>query len=334
MIDTAKIADAEQQAEVATLQRELSIAENQLQSLAVKCEQLQNDNDELSEKFLTKIKRGGESGILTDRLNSLRSQLRDAERSRDQAAADAAELRAVMQQYVDQIQTIDAAIDPQEHESLRQELEIVKEQSRKDLRDLQDQLDKELKQTKGIDSNNVIEIEALRQEHGVIIRSLSDRESELQTSQQTCQLLEDELEDAHTEIDELRRQLEKHTEELDRLTSRDNGTPETVEQILAENIHEDDDIEQSVPIVGIKPSGASGLFSTRTMMSVIVGACITIGALEFIHFNNGKGELFQSLFNKSVTQAVKQQAPVAVIPEKKVLVPPEKEALSGQIQRN
>ena len=337
MIDTAKIADAEQQAELATLQRELSIAENQLRRVTDKCEQLLTDNEDLSEKLSTRISRGSESGILTDRLNTLRSQLREAERSRDRAAADAAELRAVMQQYVDQIQTIEAAISPDEHEALKQELKMVREQSRKDLQDLQDQLDEQTNRSTGVDSDSVIEIEALRQEHGVITRSLSDRESELQNSQQTCQLLEDELEDAHTEIDELRRQLEQKAEELDKITSRDEGTSETVEEMLAENIHQDEEIEQAVPpIMGIKPSGGSGLFSMRTLMLLIIGAGIAIGALEAVSFNSGKGELFKRLSGQNATEVIKIPVPVTELPEKNVNTPDHsaKETLSGQIVRD
>ncbi len=334
MINTAKLADAEQQAEIATLQRDLAIAKNQLESLTSKCERLQDDNDELSQKLLTRAKRDGESTVLMERLNSMRAQLREMERSRDQAAADAAELRAVMQQYVDQIQTIDAAPDPEEYEALRQELEMVREQARRDLQDLQDQLEEQASQVQTVDSDNVIETEVLRQEHEVLSQSLSDRSNELQNSQHTCQLLEDELEDAHAAIDEMRRQIEQQAEELKQQAAAEETRTESVEEILAENIDDEDDYEQSVPVLDIKASNA-GFFSRRPLMSIIVGGVIVLAALEAMTFTSGKGELLQMIIDKQAA------APVPVVQaiqevEEKIIIPDHssEESLSGQIRRD
>ena len=335
MIDTAKIADAEQQAEIAKLQRELSIAQNQLNSFTQKCERLEKDNDDLSQKLLVKAKRDGESTVLMDRLNNMRTQLRDMERARDQATADTAELRAVMQQYVDQIQTIDAAIDPEEHEALRQELEMVREQARRDLKELQEQLDQQASQAQSVDSDNVIETEALRQEHEVLSRSLSDRTDELQNSQQTCQLLEDELEDAHAEIDELRRQLEKQAEEI-KQQAEEQQAGESVEEILAENISDDDELAQSVPVLDIK-APQTGLFSGRSFMLMLAGVAIAVAALEAISFNTGKGELFQVLMEKDSSQVIQEVSPVTepepVVQEEIIPDHSTEDILSGQIRR-
>lgn len=334
MINTAKLADAEQQAEIATLQRDLAIAKNQLESLTSKCDRLQDDNEDLSQKLLKRAKRDGESTVLMERLNSMRAQLRDMERSRDQAAADAAELRAVMQQYVDQIQTIDAAPDPEEHEALRQELEMVREQARRDLQDLQDQLEEQVNQVQSVDSDNAIETEALRQEHEVLAQSLSDRSNELQNSQHTCQLLEDELEDAHAAIDEMRRQLEQQAEELKQLAAAEEARTDSVEEILAENIDDEDDYEQSVPVLDIKTTN-SGFLSKRSLLSIIVGGLIAFTVLEVMNFSAGKGELLQMIMTKQAAAPVPVVQPVQEI-EEKVIIPDHssEESLSGQIRRD
>ena len=107
--------------------------------------------------------------------------------------------------------------------------------------------------------------------------------------------------------------------------------------MLAENIHQDEEIEQAVPpIMGIKPSGGSGLFSMRTLMLLIIGAGIAIGALEAVSFNSGKGELFKRLSGQNATEVIKIPVPVTELPEKNVNTPDHsaKETLSGQIVRD
>lgn len=333
MIDTAKIADAEMQAEVATLQRELAIAKNRLESLDRQCQAIEQDNDALNQQLLKRARRDGESNLLMDRLNSLRAQLRDAERSRDQAQTDAAELRAVMQQYVEQIQTLDNAIDPEEHEALRRELEMVRDQARRDVQELQDKLDEQASAPKSVDSDNVIEIEVLRQEHDAISHSLADRETELQQSQQTCQLLEDELEDAHTEIDEMRRQLEVQAEELETLKAEPEPVPESVEEILAENIAQEDEVEQSVPVLDIKQS-QSGIFSPKSMPALITGIVVGVLLLEAVSFALGRGELISGLLEGS-SEAV-QTAPAAKPAQQPAptVAPPVVDRAAGQISRD
>ena len=295
MIDTAKIADAEQQAELATLQRELAIAENQLESLSDKCSRLAEDNDDLSDKLMRRARREGESSVLIDRLNEMRAQLRDVERARDQAVADATQTRGYLQQYEAQIQTVEAAANTEELEALREELAKVKQQSQQDLQALQDQLNSaEDKTQHSIDSDNVIEIEALRQEHDVIARTLSDRESELQASQQTCQLLEDELEDAHKQIDEMRRQLEKQDAALNHQADTNSESADSVEKILAENLNIDEPaVPPSVPVVDIQSS--QGLFSGPGLRSMIFGMILAVTVMEVVSFSTGKGELFSAM---------------------------------------
>ena len=73
MIDNAKIADAEKQAVMATLQRDLAIAQNQVRHLSDKCDALQKENDELAENLKKKARREGESSLHKERVSTHRS---------------------------------------------------------------------------------------------------------------------------------------------------------------------------------------------------------------------------------------------------------------------
>ncbi len=332
MIDIAKIADAEQQAEIATLQRDLAIAQNQLRNLREKSERLEADNDDLSQRLLKRAKRDGESSVLMDRVNNLRVDLRAMERARDQAANEAAGLQAMVQSYEERLGSEEDVIDPEEFEALKQELERQREQSRKDLQDLQDQLERQSQQvSSSVDSESVLEIEVLRQEHDVLKNSLADRQSELQSSQETCQLLEDELEDAHTEIDELRRQLEQHAAEIERTEKElEKKNAETVAQMLAENMQQEDEIHQSVPVLDIDSASVFG--SKQKAILLMVGLVLGIVLLEVASFSLGKGELFRYLSrDSSLPQATESRQK-----ERKLNNPikQSQEKQSGQIIRN
>jgi ElaB/YqjD/DUF883 family membrane-anchored ribosome-binding protein len=239
------------------------------------------------------------------------------------------------QQYADQIATIDTGVDQNEFDSLQKELEMLREQSKKDLRDLKDlqhQLDEQTikAQTKGVDSDNVVEIEMLRQEHDTITRSLADRQSELHNSQQTCQLLEDELEDAQTEIDEMRRQLEQLLAEQ-QAAEADKESSEVVAEMMAENIGQEDNFRQSVPVLDIKTAGAS--VGKNKLVSLFIGVLVAIGVVEAISFGAGKGEVFQYIFQPDQV-SVEKKPEINTVKPKPVPEQSTESALSGQIIRN
>ena len=332
MIDIAKIADAEQQAEIATLQRDLAIAQNQLRNLREKSEHLEADNEDLSQRLLKRAKRDGESSVLMERVSNLRVELREMERARDEAANEVAGLQSMVQSYEERLGSEEDVIDPEDFESLKEELETLREKSRKELQGLQDQLDQQSGQvSSSVDSQSVLEIEVLRQEHDVLKSSLADRQSELQSSQQTCQLLEDELEDANTEIDELRRQLEQHAAEIERAEKElEKKNAETVAEMLAENMEQEEEAHQSVPVLDI---GSASVFGGKQKaILLVVGLVFGIVLMEVASFTMGKGELLGYL-SRDVPQ---QQETVARKVEPKVSKPvqPSQEMQSGQIIRN
>ena len=295
MIDIAKIADAEQQAEIATLQRDLAIAQNQLRNLREKGERLEADNEDLSQRLLKRAKRDGESSVLMDRVSNLRIDLREMERARDEAANEVAGLRVMVQSYEERLQSKEDVIDPEAFESLKEELNALREKSRKELQELQDQLEQQSEQaSSSVDSESVLEVEVLRQERDVLKNSLADRQSELQSSQQTCQLLEDELEDAHTEIDEMRRQLEQHAAEIERAERElEKKNAETVEEMLVENMAQEDELHQSVPVLDIDSASVFG--AKQKAILLLVGLVLGIVLMEAASFAMGKGELLSYL---------------------------------------
>jgi chromosome segregation ATPase len=333
VIDITKIADAEQQAEIATLQRDLGIAQSQLRNLREKIERLEADNEDLSQRLLRKARREGESSVLMDRLSNLRVNLREMERARDEHANQVAGLQVMVQSYEAQLGGNEDAIDPDEFEALKTELETLREKSRKELQDLQDQLDRQSEKTSrvAVDSESVLEVEVLRQEHDVLTHSLSDRQSELQASQQTCQLLEDELEDAHAEIDELRRQLEKYAEDIEKAERElEKKNAETVAEILAENIEKEDSFHQSVPVLDIDSASASGL--KKKLSTLVLGLVLGIILMEVLSLALGKGEVFQYLSQDSIQQHRTPDDNAVRKPVKPV--DKDQQMQSGQIIRN
>ncbi len=335
MIDKAKIADAEQQAAMATLQRDLAISQNQVRQLSNKCEALQKDNDELTENLRKKAKREGESSLLMERLSNLRSEARELERSRDAASNQVAGLEAELEQYKKIVEANEPEVRPEQYEALQNELADYKEHSRHQLQELQEQLDSQAKRheshrSAGGDSESVLELEMLRQEHDNLSRSLEDRQSELQSSQQTCQLLEDELEDAHTSIDEMRRQLEKQEEELKKFKEEAEKQHESVSEMLAESIQQEEEFEKSVPVLDINSAGR--LQKKQKILSMLSGAAILFVVLEAISIVAGPGELLGNLFGsgdstETLSRPVEMERPAST-------GAPAKPGSSGQIIRN
>jgi len=212
------MAGAGQQAELTRLKRELTLTEKNLDDLKDINNQLRNDNEDLTQKLQNRARREGESTILMERLNDVRQQLREAERSRDALKKDNNELQLDLKTAKDQLTQEASTADQAELNKLKSEIESIKKKSRLELSALQAELDEALKKHNAEPQNNhhLLELEVLRQENTQLKQSLSDRGRDLQTSQETGQLLEDELEDANRAIDEMRRQLERQEESLAR----------------------------------------------------------------------------------------------------------------------
>jgi chromosome segregation ATPase len=271
-LDTTRLAGAEKQAEIARLKKELSVAEHRLQDLTRQNQSLRDDNDDLSQKLLMRAKRNGESTVLIDRLTDMRSQLRDSERQRETLLSQSADMKADLDQLHEELAGYrsNTRDDSEQVKALQQELEDLRKQSRQELGDIQEELDAAVRGNDRVSeaSEQVLEFEALRQENNSLQQSMKDRLKELQTSQETGQLLEDELEDANREIDDLRRQLERQAAKVKELEDAARQPVSQVADLLEDN---NDFIPGSVPV--LKSDGAVGSgFDVKTAgISAIAG---------------------------------------------------------------
>jgi len=271
VIDKAKLAGAEMQAEIARLKRDLSVAQQRVLDVQQNNTKLHQDNEDLSQKLHSRAKREGESTVLLDRLADMRAQLRDSERQRDSQQAELTELKTDLQILQDKQAELNgtAVEDSEQVQALQLELDELRQKSRKELTDLQHELDEALSKAEsgGQNDQHVLEIEALRQKNEGLEQSLSDRLKELQTSQETGQLLEDELEDANREIDELRRQQEKLSEKISQLEQQAGrpvsfaGTAETDQSAQAGGLNS--------PMVQIAIAGVAGFVLGLIIMAML-----------------------------------------------------------------
>jgi len=257
------MAGAGQQAELTRLKRELTLTEKNLDDLKDINNQLRNDNEDLTQKLQNRARREGESTILMERLNDVRQQLREAERSRDALKKDNNELQLDLKTAKDQLTQEASTADQAELNKLKSEIESIKKKSRLELSALQAELDEALKKHNAEPQNNhhLLELEVLRQENTQLKQSLSDRGRDLQTSQETGQLLEDELEDANRAIDEMRRQLERQEESLARQQFAQGS-----EKVSASESHLDWKSPAIIKVAGV--AGIVGFLLALVILSV------------------------------------------------------------------
>ncbi|MGD2117929.1 MAG: hypothetical protein PVG66_06205 [Chromatiales bacterium] len=318
MIDISRITDVEIQAELVKLRNDLSACRRKADELQASHDRLLQDNQDLSRTLMQRAKANGESTILIERLNTMRTQLRDSERARDHAEADANELRGVMQQYVEQIKSAENLADNAEVHSLQKELSMVREQAARDVEHMRAELEKlqqEAAENAKHNDDGAVELEVLRQETESLTVSLADRQSELQNSQQTCQLLEDELEDAHADIDEMRRKLEKQAEQIDALeqAAAEAESAQAVEEVEPEQ-PESEEIEGEIAsqpaldLNQLKTANSTG----KKAVSMLAGAAVVLLAMELVSLSVGKGELFSLLMSSGQVQ---QQAKIVSPPK-------------------
>jgi len=315
-MDNEKIDVAQQQADLARLKRDLALTQNQLQDQVNKSNRLQRDNDDLSQKLLVRDKRSGESSVLIDRLSDLRHQLRDVERSRDNALQVVLEHKLTIEDYIETIRKMEESKEVTEFDKLNEELSEVKRQAAEDIETLENQL-KEAKfesQSTNADSESILEIEVLRQESDVLSQTLKDRQQELQGSQETCQLLEDELEDVHAQIDDFRRQLEKKEAEIKAANQRVEESVNPVVEMLS---IDQTGLGAGMPKILQKGGLLSAVFCKSGVISLAVGAFLVIVLFELMTLSMGKGEFFQVLFSSQETSSevaapAKKQAPPVV----------------------
>jgi septal ring factor EnvC (AmiA/AmiB activator) len=97
-----------------------------------------------------------------------------------------------------------------ELEALRTELTMVRDQASRDVTHMRAEVERlrhALAGAQQVDSTSVLAQEAQRQDLAGLRRALGERQRELREADEARHTLEDSLEDAHREIDNLRREL-------------------------------------------------------------------------------------------------------------------------------
>jgi chromosome segregation ATPase len=249
-----------------------------------------------------------ESAAAADvQLADLEAELADRIGERDAAREEARELRAVMEQYVEQIRSARGDVDV-DSEAVVTELRMVREQATRDLTHLRSELDKarerirDLEQVGGHDPLNA---EALRQEVASLRDSLAERQRELAEAERNRQRVEDQLEDAAREIERLRQDnffaLSELSSEHEILATPSNGRRRAGQLDPADEIDEivngglrDERIKPPRRAVNADRVGSRSRASL--VFGLIVGLVLVVGGLELAMMLTGRGELFLTLF--------------------------------------
>ncbi|MBL3528313.1 MAG: cyclic nucleotide-binding domain-containing protein [gamma proteobacterium endosymbiont of Lamellibrachia anaximandri] len=203
------------------LEGERDTLSKQLSDLRDQFDVLMGENDQLHSELVENRSTAEDSEMadtLLDQMDQMRQQKESVEEARDRAEGQATrlkkevnELRSVMEEYVEQIQTVQSLGADDEVDALRTELNMVRSRASEDLEQMRQALDAAETRSKrqlGRDMNEVAALQATRQELDSIKKALREKEQTLRMSQRQCRTLEDAIEDRDGEVDRLGRKLE------------------------------------------------------------------------------------------------------------------------------
>jgi chromosome segregation ATPase len=147
----------------------------------------------------------------------------------------------------------------------------------------------------------------MRQQIEALESSLAERQRELGEAESSRHMLEDSLEDANRQLDELRRELEKALAEADDLvfSRREAETARNQLQEALYRMQEDAEEARATDLrdARLKPSkrpiGMDSVAPPRRMLPGLVGAGIVLVLLEGLSIYAGNGELFTALLGLS-----------------------------------
>ncbi|WP_456405306.1 hypothetical protein [Thiolapillus sp.] len=156
---------------------------------------------------------------------------------------------------------------------------------------------------------NAVSMESARQELDEYLESIKEREKGLKAMQSAQQDLEDQLEDANTEVDRLRRELDKalvESEESEYLRQEAENARKQLENTLysmqegVENSKvtnlRDARMHRRQGVLGID-SVTRGPFFKGLLFGGLLGAVAALLALEMLALFNNKGELISLLMS-------------------------------------
>jgi CRP-like cAMP-binding protein/DNA repair exonuclease SbcCD ATPase subunit len=151
----------------------------------------------------------GEAGNEFARAEEERESLEAELRARDRQLAELRETLAESRQAAEAAAGSDTARQVQ---ALQAELGAARTQAARELAELRDRLQRAEQQSRRhseADEHEVVSQEVMRQQIESLEVSLSERQREVNDAQASQSMLEDELEDAHRQVDEIRRELQK-----------------------------------------------------------------------------------------------------------------------------
>jgi chromosome segregation ATPase len=226
---------------------------------------------------------------------------------------EADRLRGVVEEYVEQIDANQLDQGDDEVSALQLELTMVREQAVKDVAAMREELARNataLTRLQASGGEEVVAHEAMRQEIGELQKSLQERQRELNGEEQARQMLEDALEDANTEIDDLRRKLDALAVDVEeaqfgRLEAEDARTQvqaalyrhqEEAEEARATDLR-DERLGPDPGRLGLNGPGRIGT-ATAWLLGPLIGAALVMGGLEIWSHLNGHGEFVRYLLGR------------------------------------
>ncbi|MET0086370.1 MAG: SUMF1/EgtB/PvdO family nonheme iron enzyme [Sedimenticola sp.] len=339
------------QAELDSLTLALEESDQALDNAEKRVAELESEREELS----------AESGGAAEQAAALeeeRDKRAAAEAEVERLTGEAEELRRVMEENVEQIKQAQG-IEGEDVESLRTELQLVRDMAESDLKQMREELEEaraqlqaqgeegdvaqiksqlveaqsRLKEMEVGGSMDVAESEALRQEGDSLRRSIDEREHQIARLQSDLRKLEEGIEDSNGEVDRLKQALEIAQVEADEAEFRSQESVDAKKQV-EEALYK---LQQQVESERIKDTGDGSALSAkgplemaapsgggRGMVGIAIGAVVAFVVAEGLSIIGGKGELISGLFaDKAEVQA---PVPVAETPKIAVTPPPAVEA--------
>jgi len=239
------------------------------------------------------------------RLQASEAERVQAQQEIERLEGEMSELRAVMSEHIEQIESVRATDG-----ALESELNMVREQAAREIAQLTAELAFARSQLGAGDEGDSLVGEAKRQELLGVQAALDERERELGSAEESRQMLEDSLEDTHREMDELKRRLDQvcvDLEEADFRRQEAEQARDQVEGVLQQMQQSVADAEATdLRDDRLKPSSRTidishvtgGLSSGSLLLGLLIGSVLLIGGLEAWSFLNGWGELFDFLTKK------------------------------------
>lgn len=356
-----KVEDTTRQlAELSSGGDEVKVLQGELDSLTVALEESDQAHEEAEKRVAQleseqeELKKAAEAlpeGAAEETeaaLEEERNKRQDAETEVERLNGEVAELRDVMEQYVEQINQAKEGVEGEDVESLRTELQLVRDMADADLKQLREELEEarrqlseqggagegsedvnllkaqlkeaenKLQQMAAGGSADVAENEALRQEGDSLRRSVEEREQQISSLQRDLRKLEERIEDSNGEVDRLKQALEMSQVDAEEAEFRSSESEQARKQVeealytLQQQVESERPIDADSKAIRVKKpldmSAESG--GKGNMVGIAIGAVVAFVLAEGLSIISGKGELISGLFAEKAEVEVAKPEPV------------------------